>query len=204
MISCFASSSGNLSVEANGLVNPTLISSADSASFGGPGGTPFLRTVHGAFLQGVPSRCLQVAYSDVSSVWSELSGAGVGGGRMLSVSAHSREESKQRVQDIAGLEHDWDGYGGYPPSRSVCEQAKKFIDLLGNDFPRLESPDISPTSNGTIVLSWDAKIGEACVEVGDERFSAYVRRQKDFIPIVGELSALGENELRLIWETLYQ
>lgn len=124
--------------------------------------------------------------------------------RPTSVSAGSREETLAKISAFLKLEDGWDGYGGYSPSTSTCEFARIVVTSLASKFPELPSPEISPTPNGTITLSWEAPVGHACIEMGDEKFSAYVRRENHFIPIKGECSELGADELQFIWTYLYQ
>jgi hypothetical protein len=124
--------------------------------------------------------------------------------RWASVSAVLREETLGQVRELLKLEDGWDGYGGYSPSVSACEYVEGVINRLASEFRELPSPEISPTPNGTLTLSWESSLGYACIEIGDERFSAYIRHRDQFIPMKGACSALGAEELQLISTTLYQ
>jgi hypothetical protein len=124
--------------------------------------------------------------------------------RHRSISAILREETLGQINEFLQLEDGWDGYDGYSPSASVCEYAREVILRLASEFPELPSPEISPTSNGTLTLSWRAPLGHACIEIGDENFSAYVRYQDNFIPMKGVCSKLGADELQLISACLFQ
>jgi hypothetical protein len=124
--------------------------------------------------------------------------------RPTSISAVSREETIGQITGFLNLRDGWDGYGGYSPSASVCEYARGVVARLASEFPELPSPEISPTSNGTLTLSWEAHRGDACIEIGDDKFSAYIRYEDHFIPIKGLSSELGVEELQLISTCLYQ
>jgi hypothetical protein len=114
------------------------------------------------------------------------------------VSTSLRNESIKRVEQILMLKDGWDGYGGYAPSEAVCGHATQLINRLARNFPDLQSPDISPSSNGTLLLTWESKPGEAILEIGDLKFSGYVRRSGDLVPLSGEAQLLGETELSAI------
>ena len=124
--------------------------------------------------------------------------------RLTSFSAVSREGTLGQIDEFLNLEDGWDGYGGYSPSNSACGYARAIVTKLATEFPELPSPEINPTPNGTLTLSWDAPLGHACIEVGDENFSAYLRYKDNFFPIKGECSNFGADELQLISVYLYQ
>jgi hypothetical protein len=109
-----------------------------------------------------------------------------------------RSESIRHIQDLTTLSDGWDGYNGYAPSKLVCSHAKGLIDVLAAAFPKMPSPEIWPSSNGTVVLSWDTASTEASLEIGDRRFSGYIRKASDFIPLSGEAQYLGAGELSAI------
>ena len=124
--------------------------------------------------------------------------------RSTSVSAVLRQETLGQITGFRNLGDGWDGYGGFSPSTHVCDYARGVVMILARDFQELPSPEICPTSNGTLTLSWEAPNGSVCIEIGDEKFSAYVRYEDHFIPIKGVCSELGADELRLISTCLYQ
>jgi hypothetical protein len=124
--------------------------------------------------------------------------------RSISFSAISLDESLGQITEFLKLKDGWDGYGGYSPSASVCEYTHGVVMRLASEFPELPSPQISPTSNGTLTLSWKAPLGHACIEIGDENYSAYIRYHDHFIPMKGVCSKLGANELQLISACLFQ
>jgi hypothetical protein len=109
-----------------------------------------------------------------------------------------RLESIGRIDSIKTLKDGWDGYGGYAPSKDVCEYAKSLINLLGRYFPSLDSPEIAPTSNGTVLLTWEAQNADAALEIGDSVFSGYIQRAGSFAPIKGDPAKLGRTELSTI------
>jgi len=109
-----------------------------------------------------------------------------------------RFESINRIDAIGTLKDGWDGYGGYAPSKDVCEYAKNLINHLGRGFPSLDSPEITPTSNGTVLLTWEAQNAEAALEIGDSAFTGYIQRSGAFFPVKGEAAKLGPAELSAI------
>jgi hypothetical protein len=119
------------------------------------------------------------------------------------VSTSLRSDSIKRVKGIESLRDGWDGYGGYAPSKLVCDHATRLINCLAAAFPDLSSPEISPNSNGTLQLTWEADKGEAIIEIGDARFSGYIKRAGSFAPLVGEAQDLGKNELSTIAGCLF-
>jgi len=121
-----------------------------------------------------------------------------------SLSAGSREETLQYIDELGHLEDGWDGYEGYSPSLSACGNARSVITCIAAEFPKLPSPEIGPTTNGTLTLAWKAPAGNACIEIGDSLYSAYIRVRDEFVPLKGECSELGERQLQLIWSRLYQ
>jgi hypothetical protein len=114
------------------------------------------------------------------------------------VSTTLRSTSMKYVEGLLALEDGWDGYGGYAPSRLVCDHATRLIGNLAREFPSLPSPDISPSSNGTVLLTWEATMGTAVLEIGDLKFSGYIRRSDSSAPLSGEAQQLGKNELSII------
>ncbi len=70
------------------------------------------------------------------------------------------------MDSFADLEEDWDSYHGLPTSKESVINSRKFLfDLFDSENPRFEwqIPDVSPTPNGEIYLSWD--IGKYTVSV---------------------------------------
>lgn len=119
------------------------------------------------------------------------------------VSASVREESLQRIKEIRSLEDGWDGYGGYSPSKAVCDHVRRVVNVLENQLPALPSPDISPSSNGTVMLTWESEHGEAVIELGDVRFNGFIRRSGAFVPLSGESHAINQDEMSIISECLF-
>ncbi|MHB8304084.1 MAG: hypothetical protein ACYDC6_14900 [Acidobacteriaceae bacterium] len=119
------------------------------------------------------------------------------------VSSSLREESSRRVGDIRLLQNGWDGYEGYSPSNVVCDHASKMVNVLASKFPLLPSPDISPSSNGTVFLSWESETGEAVIELGDTKFSGFIRKEDAFVPLSGESQLVGQNEMSIISGCLF-
>lgn len=76
------------------------------------------------------------------------------------------------IAAIGNLECDWDGYGAIAISAGVCANAKRF--LLSSP-PDLSSPEITPTSNGTMNLEWASNDAEAYLEIGETRYTGHIQ-----------------------------
>lgn len=113
------------------------------------------------------------------------------------VSASLRNDSVKRVEELGRLEDNWDGYGGFAPSKVVCEYAGQLVNRIAV-FQNLPSPEITPSPSGTVVFTWETKGAEAILEIGDNTFSGYIEQSGIFVPFVGETRELGENELGII------
>lgn len=128
-----------------------------------------------------------------------LQWATVAQGRDLSsISSSVRGESTALLQQIGELDDDWDGYGGFAPSEATLGHAMTVVNRLVEDFPQLMNPEISPTSNGTILLTWETGPSEATLEIGDNRFSGYIRCFSSLVPMTGLCDSLGQAEMSTI------
>ena len=85
--------------------------------------------------------------------------------------------TETHVEQLCGLQADWDGYGGLPMST-----ATKYNSLasLRGILLHAPSPDITPNPNGTLSFEWETNRGSAHLEIGQSRLSFYLS------PAVGE------------------
>jgi hypothetical protein len=90
----------------------------------------------------------------------------------LQASAVRPPNTADAIIDAVGvLENGWDGYDGSAISRAVCANAKRF--LLSS--PReLSSPEITPTSNGTINFEWSTNGADAYLDIGKTRYTGHI------------------------------
>ena len=91
----------------------------------------------------------------------------------LSRSAGSERANAIDVINRLGLlEEDWDGYGGMPVSVETQRNAINAIESFPDDLPM---PEIDPNPNGTISFDWTSPLASAYLEIGNTRFSFYVK-----------------------------
>jgi hypothetical protein len=96
------------------------------------------------------------------------------------------------IAAIGNLEGDWDGYGAVPISAGVCANASRF--LLSSP-PDLSSPEITPTSNGTMNLEWTSNDAEAYLEIGETRYTGHIQvKTGDTIYLDGSMTEPNNNQ----------
>ncbi|MGB2678476.1 MAG: hypothetical protein WAN12_15435 [Candidatus Acidiferrum sp.] len=79
--------------------------------------------------------------------------------------------AQSTIEVIGNLEADWDGYGARPISSTVCTNAQRFLAVSPVE---MSSPEITPTSNGTLNLEWASNDAEAYLEIGRTRYSGHI------------------------------
>jgi hypothetical protein len=86
-----------------------------------------------------------------------------------------------KVSMFAGLEDDWDGYGGVAPYHRTLSNTVNFLKTIPTAFTKSLSEDnLNPTSYGTITVEWKAQSNNFfTVEIGDDQI-AYFFRVNDF------------------------
>ncbi len=84
-----------------------------------------------------------------------------------------------RVRSFSKLREGWDGYGATSIKSATIENAANFLDGIHLP-PLLGTPFVAPHPNGTITFEWESPFGEAYLEIGQTRYSFYVK------PIVGK------------------
>lgn len=80
--------------------------------------------------------------------------------------------SDQLLDEIAALPRNWDGYGAPAMTGEICATAKAAVSGLLRHVPL---PEITPNSNDTISLEWEATRGVAHLEIGTEQFSFFLK-----------------------------
>jgi len=76
------------------------------------------------------------------------------------------------IESIGNLQVGWDGYGATPVSSDVCANAKKF---LFSSPSELSTPEITPTSSGTMNLEWTSNNADAYLEIGRTRYTGHIQ-----------------------------
>jgi len=85
-----------------------------------------------------------------------------------------RGESIQIINELKELQENWDGYESYAISPQACEHALGLIHNIPSD---VISPDITPTSNGTISMEWNLKNIDLFLEIGRTSYSLICKRK---------------------------
>lgn len=107
-------------------------------------------------------------------------------------------EAMARLNALGDLHIDWDGYGALPISERALNQARALLSTQARN-PHLGLPDIIPTPNGTLVMEWQGKQGEAAVEIGSTRVSGVIKsEQKPPLYINGTTEQLEQSLPSLI------
>ena len=57
-----------------------------------------------------------------------------------------------QIEQMAGLPHDWNGYGAFPIDPEVIEAASQFIDRLSLDA--IATPQVVPMTRGRLQFEW--------------------------------------------------
>jgi hypothetical protein len=78
---------------------------------------------------------------------------------------------------LGRLPVDWDGYGGMPPTQKIVLQTINLLKSFSKEnlIAQLDENDITPTSNGTITLSFETKKGLLSLEFGESCASCYLK-----------------------------
>ena len=76
------------------------------------------------------------------------------------------------VEGFVAMAEGWDGYGAARVAEATAANAKKALETLLAVTP---CPDLSPNPNGTISLEWESESGYAVLEIGNSRFSFYIK-----------------------------
>lgn len=81
---------------------------------------------------------------------------------------------KELVYEIEKLPEKWDGYHALKISKPVIKNVLLIIEPI-TSFPKLLSPTITPLANGTVSIEWETGQGVAYIEIGETRFSGYIK-----------------------------
>ena len=84
----------------------------------------------------------------------------------------SRSSVLERLDELERLEAGWDGYGADPIDSACLDNVRAIIERLFS--LQAPQPDVTPTTYGTISLDWEIDGTTLCVEVGNERYSAFL------------------------------
>jgi hypothetical protein len=88
------------------------------------------------------------------------------------------KSARQSIDEFGVLSENWDGYGASPISDNVQRNAKHFLDMIEVSPNPLSIPETSATPSGTIAFEWESDDTIAYLEVGNTRFSGYIRSDR--------------------------
>ena len=116
------------------------------------------------------------AFAPWMTAATELWGGGLGFVDPNSAAAIAQwERAKAKVQEVSALENDWDGYGAAAIGKAALAHALHAIDIMASSGIAIPIPEVSPTAAGTVSLVWEFSPTEACIEIGNTRYSGYVK-----------------------------
>lgn len=105
------------------------------------------------------------------------------------------------VDHLAAMDANWDGYGALKINERTARNAKTALSLM---LSYIGSPDIIPNANGTLSFEWTSPRGEAHLEIGMNRFSAYVKAiGNPAVPIEGQATAVPAALAEIIADALF-
>lgn len=84
----------------------------------------------------------------------------------------ARDAILARLDELAGLKEDWDGYGAYPPSSVALTVAAQFVDQILRE--PLPPPIVVPVPSGGVQLEWAAGSVEIDLEIGPDGSAVFV------------------------------
>lgn len=113
--------------------------------------------------------------------------------------------SHLQIDSLSSLPHNWDGHGSVKPDAHSVERARQLLEEAFRNSQAVgwQSPYISASENGEIVLEWWNGVRKLTIYVGPER-STYL---KSWGPhVVDEMvdGVLEENWDPLLWSWLFE
>ena len=108
------------------------------------------------------------------------------------------------VEHFATLGEHWDGYGGLPISERARNHARHFIDVIEASPFSLSAPEVSPNANGTIAMEWEIGATEAYLEIGNTRYSGYIKKSGQRpVYLQGQADALDQRIVAAIESAVF-
>ncbi|MGH7102883.1 MAG: hypothetical protein ACREFJ_10855 [Acetobacteraceae bacterium] len=96
------------------------------------------------------------------------------------------------IESFADLGDNWDGYGASAISERVRQQARQFVDIVEAALELLAIPDVAPTPSGTVSFEWASSVAEAYLEIGNTRYSGYIKTEQGPILLDGDVNSLDQ------------
>lgn len=89
---------------------------------------------------------------------------------------------------LVDLDHDWDGHGALKPSGAALGLARRVLAVLAAEVP---DPSVSPSTDGGVLLEWDAKGVELLLAVSASSIEAVAK--VDNHEVEGDLRSMIED-----------
>jgi hypothetical protein len=116
---------------------------------------------------------------------------------------YERERAKASIRDIRLLGPNWDGYNAEPVLKAGAN-AQRLFEILENSTPGLINPDITPTSAGTVAMELESVEGEAYIEIGNTKYSCFIRRRSGESQFYeGNAETIQSSLLGLVQQSLF-
>ena len=98
--------------------------------------------------------------------------------RLFPVTASVLEQwgqARAELAKIGQLEPNWDGYDAAAIGPMTLDNTRRALSVLESSGLPIPTPEISPTSAGTVSLAWENDNMEAYLEIGNTRYSGYIK-----------------------------
>jgi hypothetical protein len=82
----------------------------------------------------------------------------------------------QGIDSFGELLDNWDGYGASSISAQARNNALGFVRVIEAYPFAMPRPDILPKPTGTISFEWETAHAEAYIEIGNTRYSGFIKR----------------------------
>jgi len=109
--------------------------------------------------------------------------------------------AEERIDRISIMPENWDGYGAISISQETARNAKHALKEVQRFAPL---PDITPNPNGTISFEWESSEGFGHLEIGQTRYSFYIK-QRTLPPISsnGQSNQIDDSIGKLVSNMLF-
>lgn len=85
------------------------------------------------------------------------------------------ESARAAIEEFGALKENWDGYGAASISYAARDNAIQFVRAIETAPFTMPPPEIRPQPSGTILFEWETPQAEAYLEIGDTRYSGFVK-----------------------------
>lgn len=116
----------------------------------------------------------------------------------LAVDVSNWSNAAVAVRALGLLRENWDGYGALPISNVAVNNAAAILESISL-IASFGAPEVTPTSAGTISLSWETNNTEAVLEIGNTKYSGYVQTVgQPVIYLHGDADAFGYEDSAMV------